>query len=146
MLEARARSARDLRRRLVMKGEPEELVDKAIVRLTELRYLDDGAFALMVARGKAVDAGWSGHRLRQELRRRGVDRDKTDAAIREVEAELGPAQRDILDSLARKRASQLGDLDPEIRKRRLVSFLARRGYPLGDVMAAVQRALTDPAD
>ena len=141
MLESRARAARDLRRRLIMKGEPEALVDKAIARLIELRYLDDAAYARMVARGKIEGAGWSGHRLRQELFRRGVDRTVAEDALREVSGELEDTQDAQLEKLARKRAAQLKDDDSVARRRRLTAYLARRGYDMDDVLKVVRRVL-----
>ena len=146
MLAARARTAKDLRRRLIMKGEPAALVDEAIVRLTELGYLDDAAYALMVARGKATDAGWSGHRLRRELRRRGVGREETESAVREVGDEMGPAQDERLEALARKRGRQLDGDDPRAARRRLVAYLGRRGYDLDDVLRVVAKVLAEPRE
>lgn len=141
MLESHARSARDLRKRLILKGEPAALVDKAIVRLIELRYLDDAAYARMVARSKIENAGLSGHRLRQELFRRGIDRTVAEDALREVSEEMEDTQDAHLEKLARKRAERLRDEEPVAARRRLVSYLARRGYDLEDVLKVVRRVL-----
>ena len=141
MLESRARSARDLRKRLILKGEPEALVDQAIARLIELRYLDDAAYARMVARGKIEGSGWSGHRLRQELWKRGVDRTIAEDALREVSGELEETQDAQLEKLALKQAVKLRDAEPLARRRRLVAYLARRGYDLDDVLKVVNRVL-----
>ena len=141
MLESRARSARDLRKRLILKGEPAALVDKAIARLIELRYLDDAEYARAVARSRIEGSGWSGHRLRQELWKRGINRGVAEEALREVGEEMEETQDAQLEKLARKRAATLKDEEPVARRRRLTAYLARRGYDLEDVLKVVARVL-----
>ena len=143
MLEARARSARDLRRRLIMKGEPEELVDQAIARLTELRYLDDPGFARLLARSKIENSGWSTRRLRQEMWKQGVDRATAEDALREVGEELSETRDAALERLARKRAAVMHDLPDDDRRRRLTGFLARRGYEINDVKRVVDLVMRE---
>ena len=72
MLALRARSAAELKRLLVRKGEPAEQVDSVIHRLTQAGFLDDSSFARQFVRTKAFGAGHSRRRLQQELARRGV--------------------------------------------------------------------------
>ena len=143
MLEARARSARDLRRRLVMKGEPEELADQAIARLLELGYLNDPGFARLLARSKIENSGWSTRRLRQEMWKQGVDRTTAEDALREVGEELSETRDAALERLARKRAGVMHDLPDDDRRRRLTGFLARRGYEINDVKRVVDMVMRE---
>ena len=94
-LLARApRSVRDLRRRLLLKGEPEAEVDATIERLTAAGLLNDAAYARAFVRSKVSSQGFSRRRLQQELAKRGVARDVADAAI--VEA----AHQAVVDDVA----------------------------------------------
>src|SRR3954471_19257508 len=81
MLEARARGVTELRRLLLRKGEPEPDVDAAIERLRSNGVLDDTNFARQLTRSKAAGPGLSRRRIQQELSKRGVARDISDAAI-----------------------------------------------------------------
>ena len=53
-----------------------------------------------------------------------------------------PAERAL--ELARKRSGQLSGVPREARKRRLLAFLARRGYTGEAARAAVQQVLRAP--
>jgi regulatory protein len=138
MLALRARSARELRRQLVRKGESAEQVDAAIARLQAAGLLDDGAFARQFARSKALGAGMSRRRIQQELGRRGVAREIGDGAIADVFEEEQLDEAAVVERAARKKLRSLESLDVETRKRRLFAFLARRGYDLDDIKRAVQ--------
>ena len=138
LLALRARSARELRRQLLRKGEPADNVDVAIARLHAAGFLDDGAFARQLARSKAVGAGMSRRRIQQELGRRGVARDVGDGAIADVFEEEQLDEGALAEHAARKKLRALKNLDPATRNRRLYSFLARRGYNLDDIRRAIQ--------
>lgn len=138
MLALRARSARELRRQLVRKGEPAEQVDEVIARLHAAGFLDDGAFARQYARTKTLGAGMSRRRIQQELGRRGVARDIGDRAIADVFEEEQIDESAVVEQAARKKLRTLTGLDDETRKRRLFAYLARRGYDLDDIKRVVQ--------
>lgn len=141
MLASRARASRELARLLVRKGEPEPFVRAAIERLTAIGYLDDAAFARQFARSKLAVGGLSRRRLQSELARRGIARDVADAAIAEMLQEEHVDEAGILDQLAARKLHALRDQPPDVQRRRVFAFLARRGYDLDDVRAAVDRAL-----
>ena len=137
MLAFRGRAARELARSLVRKGEPKELVDRAIERLREQGLLDDAAFAASFTRAKVLGAHQSRRRVQQDLARKGVAREVTDAAIATVFEEEQVDQREIVEVAARKKLATLRKLEPQVRRRRLYAFLARRGYDADDIRAAM---------
>jgi len=140
MLEARARSAAELRRLLLRKGEPTADVDAAIERLLAAGLVDDASFARQFTRSKALGSGLSRRRLQQELSRRGVSREISDAAIGEVFAEEGVDDAVSIERIATKKLRALSRLDGATQRRRLYAFLARRGYDSDDI-ARVLREL-----
>ena len=147
MLAARGRAARDLERQLVQKGESAELARRAVERLAEQGFLDDAAFARSFVRSKSGGAGLAKRRLEQELGRKGVERAVVADAIEKVFAEEQVDERATAEKLARKRNGSLGDADPQSRRRRLYSFLARRGYAPDVIAAAVASVVRgDPTD
>ena len=138
VLAFRARSAAELSRSLVRKGEAKEHVDWAVGRLVEQGLLDDAAFAQSFTRAKVLGAGQSRRRVQQDLVRRGVARAVSDAAIDAVFADEAVDQRGIVEAAARKKLRMLSRLEPPVRRRRLYGFLARRGYDADDIRAAMQ--------
>lgn len=140
MLAARARSATDLRRQLVRKGEPASLADAAIARLQAAGFLDDAAYARAFTRSKALGGGAARRRVQQELSRKGVARDVADQAVAEVYEEEEIDEGASLDRLVQKRLRSLAKLAPEVRDRRLWSYLARRGFDADAIRKAIERA------
>ena len=143
LLEARPRSTAEVRRRLTTAGYRGDLVGAAIVRLTELGYLDDASFAQawVESRDRAHPRGE--HALRQELRLKGVDRQIVDGvladrrAVRQPDAndpggsgdhETSPDQAGAERLLERRSASLLREADPRRRRARAYALLARNGF------------------
>lgn len=139
LLAVRARAARDLARTLVRKGESPRHVEAAVVRLQELGFLDDAAFARQFARAKLAGPGFSRRRLQAELARRGVAREVVDAALADVLADEEVDADAVIDRVAAKKLRTLAGLSREVQRRRLYAFLARRGYDPDEIRAAMTR-------
>ena len=137
MLAFRARSSRELARALVRKGELPAHVDHAVERLTANGFLDDAAFAESFTRSRVLGAKHSRRRVQQDLARKGVARDVTDAAIEAVFEDEAVDQRAIVQEAARKKLRSLAGHEPAVQRRRLYGFLARRGYDADDIRAAM---------
>ncbi len=137
-LERRNFSVMELRRRLRQKGHTPEAIEFAIERALSTRLLDDAAFARNFVASRA-GRGRGPARLRRDLTALGVDRGLIDAAIQAH----WPEPEDALDlalDLARRRARQLANLPRDVRRRRLLAYLERRGfsgYRVGELVARV---------
>jgi regulatory protein len=139
-LGRRGFARRDLERRMVHHGHPREAARAALDRATAAGLLDDRQFATSFAQLNAA-RGRGPARLLRDLIAMGVDRAIADEAVtaawagedREAEACLG---------LARKRAGQLGAIPRPAKRRRLLAFLARRGFTGREVRAIVSRVLS----
>ena len=145
LLNFRARSAAELRRRLVQKGIEAPRAEAAVARLVEQGLVDDRAYARALARSKALGSGASRRRIGQELARRGVDRETADEAVSEVWREEEVDQTAAAERLARKRLGALRGLDAGAKRRRLYAFLARRGYDGDEIRRAVAAVLEGEA-
>jgi regulatory protein len=128
MLAFRARSVAELRRQLLRKEEPVADVDAVIARLIDQGLLDDEDFARQFARAKIVGAGASRLRIAQELSRKGVSREVTDAALIELREDDGLDPSASIHRVAQKKWRSLAKLDDVTARRRLYGFLARRGF------------------
>ena len=141
LLAFRARSATELRRRLVQKGIDAPRAEAAVERLVANGLVDDRAYAETVVRSKALGGGASRRRVSQELARRGVDRETADAAVAHVWQEENVDQTSAAEEVARKRLGSLRGLDAPTRRRRLYAFLARRGYDADEIRKAMAAVL-----
>lgn len=129
MIGSRALSKQELTRRLVKKGSDAADAQAAADWLEEIGAVDDENYAAALVRhygGK----GYGPARVREELRRRGVDRELWDSALEEM-----PEAAEILDKLLRKR----GDLSDPKERRRASDALLRRGFGWEQVKAALGR-------
>jgi regulatory protein len=137
-LERRSFARADLARRLQRKGHPRPAVDAALERLGRQRLLDDADFALNYAETRAA-RGRGPSRITRDLLAMGVERRLIDRALTASAAE-GEDNGAVPLALATRRAAQLGDLPRPVKRRRLLAFLARRGYAgreIGDMVKQV---------
>jgi regulatory protein len=138
-LERRAYARNDLARRLVRRAHPREAVEAALDRATEIGLLDDAKFALHYVQTRAA-RGRGPFRVLHDLLRLGVDRGLVERAIADewpADADRSAAPR----ALVAQRARQLGDLPRPVKRRRLLAFLARRGYTGSEAVDAVREAV-----
>jgi regulatory protein len=138
MLERRPFAVRDLARRLVLRGNPPEAADRAVDRAIAAGLLDDERFARHYVQTRAA-RGRGPARLRLELVNMGVAAPVVDRILAEELPESEAADRVL--ALARKRVSQLEGLDRATRLRRLLAYLARRGYTGREVRRLVEQVL-----
>lgn len=138
LLEYRARSVDELRRKLTQKGAPKVEVEEVLARLIEQKLLDDSDFARQFARTKITGSGASRFRIKQELRRKGVAADVAERALDELHQDEGIEASASIGRIAEKKWRSLGKLDEQTRRRRLYAFLARRGYGPDDIRSAIE--------
>lgn len=136
-LARRAHARFDLRRRLLQRQHPPRAVDAALERLSAVGLLDDVRFAKDYALAKA-SRGRGPVRLVRDLQQQGVDRRIAEEAVQSSLAAEGVDLTHAIRSLAEKRARQLAGLPPAVQKRRLVAFLARRGFAGAEVREVVE--------
>lgn len=141
MLAAQGRSAKELRRRLLMKGARAEHADAAVARLTEAGFLDDAEFARQVARSRVAGRGDSRRQVTRVLAQKGVAREVVDEAVAEVFEDEAVDEDALVETAARKRVRTLGAVDAATRRRRLYGFLARRGHDGAAIRRVMDRVL-----
>lgn len=137
LLEFRARSVAELRRKLLDKGNPAPDVDVVIEKLKGQHLLDDADFARQFARNKILGPGVSRFRIIQELARKGVARDLAERALADLRDEDGVDTSNAIERVARKKWASLSKLDDFTRRRRLYAFLARRGFSPDEIASAL---------
>lgn len=125
-LERRPFAKGDLGRRLRQRAHPAAAVEAALARAEDAGLLDDLKFARSYAETRA-QRGRGPVRLRADLSQLRV----AHAIIDQVIAELWPGGEGVDEmarALATKRVGQLEGLPREVRRRRVLAYLARRGF------------------
>ncbi|HVZ50213.1 MAG TPA: regulatory protein RecX [Gemmatimonadaceae bacterium] len=140
-LARRARSSADLARWLGDRGYERDEIAETVSRLTATGLLDDARFAHAFARSRFVDGKQSRRRVQAELARHGVAREVADAAIATVVQDEVVDEEAMVRAVAERKYRTLARLDPIVARRRLMAFLARRGYD-GDLVRRVAAAIT----
>ena len=122
---------KELRHRLVQKGETEEHADEAVKWLSELHLLDDRQTAAQIVRSGAA-RGYGAARIRQMLYEKRVPRELWDEAL-----ELLPPQDDAIDTFLQRRFR--GNTPDRAEIKRATDALLRRGHSWEDIRRALSR-------
>ena len=133
ILERRDVSRKMLLDKLAEKGISESDAAEVTDWLCGLGVVNDERFAGLVVRHYAAK-GYGERRIREELFRRGIDRELWDAAFAEL-----PETDDTVDRLLG--AKLRGDVSPE-GLQRAQGYLLRRGYSWDEIRAATERYLS----
>ncbi|HEV8613127.1 MAG TPA: RecX family transcriptional regulator [Gemmatimonadales bacterium] len=140
LLERRPFAARDLARRLVLKGHPPEAAAAAVEQAHHAGLLDDVRFTTHYVETRAA-RGRGPLRLRRDLAALGVERAVVDRALTAAFPEDPETLGRLVEPLARKRLAQLRGVPRSAARRRLLNFLARRGFQGAPVQQLVLRLL-----
>ena len=138
------RTVHELKEKLRGKGYSGEAVEKAIRRLKELGFLNDGEYVERWIRGKLKSRPIGRRTITQKLRLKGVHPEV-------VEERLEPLYREFSDdggieTLARKQARKYGKYEERELKSKLFGFLVRRGFDYDECTRAVEDAIRDMKD
>ncbi|NHC44563.1 regulatory protein RecX [Motilibacter sp. K478] len=137
-LAAAPRTRAQLEAALARRDVPEAAGREVLDRFTELGYIDDAAFARAWVTSRSAGRGLGRRALAEELRTRGVADEAVTAAFDELDPEA--ADDAVRRLVARKLAGTRG-LDPDVRLRRVVGMLARKGHPPGLALRLAREGL-----
>ena len=131
------KTRRELEIRLRRVQPDAALIGEALDRLTAIGVLSDEEVAHAEAAAR-LRRGEAPAKVRQVLRRKGVEGRMVNEAVSAAISEDGFDELAACRALAEKRVRALGAKDPVVLKRRLVAFLQRRGFS-GSVIGQVLR-------
>lgn len=130
ILSRRPMSRKELKTKLLQKGEDEAVAEYCVQWLSDNRLIDDESYAAAVARHYAAK-GYGAGRVRAELSRRGIDRELWDDALEQM-----PENESKLDRFI---AARLKDPEDRDQVRKISAALYRRGYSWEDIRSALNR-------
>jgi|TARA_B110000116_G_scaffold269429_1_gene285377 regulatory protein len=135
-LSYRARSVKEVRDKLVQKEFAEEIIEQVVDDLQRQKLLNDREFARRFVEARLGRANGS-RKLAQELRRKGIETEIIDEVLGEFAATLDSEERAM--GLLGKQAWRYRGLERDKAKRRMLGFLARRGYDAQMARSAVDK-------
>jgi regulatory protein len=128
-----------LRRKLQMKRFSAEEAQQAVERLISEGYLQDQRYAERFVAAARNSGRYVGYRLRQELRRRGVEADLVEQVLQDAPDDGDDLMR-ARELIERRYAGFNPQVADDRQRRRIAGFLQRRGFPAGVVMTLLNRA------
>ena len=134
MLGSRDLSSREIEKRLINKGDSHETARETVLWLEKIGAVDDTEYAAAIALYYAKK-GYGKTRIRNELFKRGIDRELWDEAMSGLDG-----MEDAVGELLKKKLKGESGKD-DLRK--AVDMLCRRGFSYSEAREAVNRYLEE---
>lgn len=115
--------------------------DTVIARLKEEGYIDDARYARAYCESKMLRSGWGRMKVVYQLRQKHLPREAIEAGMEAVDEEV---YMSVLKEAAAKKVATIRDTDPAVRRRKLVSFLAQRGYIIDEINEIIKTIKFQP--
>jgi regulatory protein len=119
------RSRKELETALAKRHVEPDVAKSVLDRFEEIGTVDDAAFAELLVRSRCNTKRVSRSVLRQQLRKKGVDKEIIEDALMVIS---DADEIRMATELVERKARAMSRLEPEVRKRRLFGLLARKGY------------------
>lgn len=134
IINARPMSRKEMRDRLIEKGEDPDNAEACADWLCEMGLINDESYAGSVVRHYAAK-GYGMTRIRQELNRHGIPRELWDTALEQM-----PEQDDKIERFIR---SRLTDPDDRAQIKKISDALYRRGYSWDEIKKAINNVKSE---
>lgn len=143
ILTAAPKSRAQLGERLAAQGVDEAIVERLLDRFEQVGLLDDAELAAMIVRTRFAEKKQSRRGIAQELGRKGITAPVAEVALAQIDDD--DESRAALE-LARARLRRTTGLSREVRIRRALGALGRKGYAPGVAMSSIRAALAEEGD
>ncbi|WP_071458742.1 recombination regulator RecX [Bacillus massilinigeriensis] len=132
-LSHRMRSEKEVREYLKKKEIADTVMDAAINKLYEFRFLDDREFALAYTRTQMNTTDKGPNTIRRELKEKGIEGEMSEEALAEFKKEL---QIEKAAKLGNKLAAKNMKDSTRVLKQKIELHLQRKGYPFNIIAIA----------
>ena len=139
-LSRSAKTAKQCRDILEKREIDPEIAEQVILRYIEVGLIDDVAVARTIVNSRRTYKGLSRSAIKRELVTRGIAQEVIEEAVAPLDSE---SEQQAATDLAKRRIARMGSLQREVRQRRLMGFLARKGFASALIAQAVRLAEAD---
>lgn len=133
-LAVRQRSSAELREQLTKYKTQPQLIDETLTRLQNNRLVDDENFAQAWVENRTEFKPRSRRALSIELHQKGIAREVIDQTLENID------DSELVFQAAIKQARKLSNLDWQVFRKKMLGFLARRGFNYELSSNAISRA------
>ena len=134
-ISRRPHAGEEIRRKLRRRDTKEDVIEGVIERLEASQYLNDMSFAEAWVENRMLFRPRGRKMLRQELRTKGVSTEIIEEALLNVDDEYA------MQLALEKALPRYQKLPRNVAERRLLAYLARRGFAYGPCRKAIRKAL-----
>ncbi|AZL06279.1 MULTISPECIES: regulatory protein RecX [Brevibacterium] len=138
MLAMRDHASGELRDKLLKRDFLPAAVDELIAKLQKSRLLNDEEFAHRYVRAHRERRKLSRSALKRELNKKGLPAEIVSDAVEDVDGE-----DDLARQVAEKKAASTRGLDHDVRERRILGMLARRGFASSVCLKVTREVLAE---
>jgi regulatory protein len=125
LLKFRQRSEKEVYQRLKKKKFPEQAIKETVIFLKDKHFIDDNLFARAWIESR-LKKPLGIRKIREELRIKGIDEQIIDDNLNEVMQ--GYSEEGSVLKIAKEKLSKSRNIEPQKAKRRVYSYLLRRGF------------------
>lgn len=136
LLKFRLRSEKEIYARLKKKRFEEAVIKKTIVFLKNSGFINDTYFTRLWIESR-LKRPFGLRRIKEELRLKGVDKDTIDLEINALKDSY--SEENTVKRVVQEKLYNLKNLDPNKMKRRLFSYLVRRGFSVDMAIDAIRQ-------
>ncbi len=116
-----------------------QAIDHVVTHLINENFLNEERFSRNFARGKFKIKKWGKNRIISELKRKQISQYNIKAALSEIDDD---DYFTTIDELAKKRLSQISEINIQKRKRKLADYLLYRGWESHLVYSKIKELIT----
>ena len=137
-LSGKSHSVAEMRDKLRARELPEDVVEAEMAELARTGLLDDDALARDLVDRYAGRERLARRAVEAKLRHRKIPAGIIDRALDDLESD---SEKELAVEAARDRLRKMGSLAPDVAKRRLFSYLQRKGFQSSDIVEAISAVL-----
>jgi regulatory protein len=136
LLKYRPRSEKEIRQRLKRKKFDDEIVRQTLLFLKDKDFINDDYFAGAWIESR-LKKPFGLKRIRQELELKVISEEIIDRRINEIKQDY--PEEEIVTEIAKGKIGKLKGIEPQKAKRRVFSYLLRRGFSPDKIMDVINQ-------
>lgn len=137
IIEHHSKTVKQLKDKMKEKGYEEEFINNSIQFLQEYNYINDEKYAKQYINDKVRFGKDGRNKIKMNLMQKGVDKEIIQEQLNDIDSDL---ETDNAFELAERKMRSYKSLDLPTQRRRLYSFLQRKGYK-GDIINKVMNKI-----